>query len=248
VAAARGTIARRLAAISWAHRSRGLADPTKDGAVQLVAAGIRRTIGTAQEGRSPLVLADLRRLVAPLTGSLIDARDRALLLLGFAMAARRSELVALDREHLVFDTSGLRVRIVRSKTDQEGVGEELGFPYGTHPETCPVLAVDRWLDLAGITTGPVFRSVNKAGRVQPGRLSDQVVALVVKKRATAAGIDASRLSGHSLRRGLATTAALAGVPDRLIQGAGRWKSPAMVTRYTKSANVFADSVSSKIGM
>jgi integrase len=126
---------------------------------------------------------------------LIGARDRALILLGFAGAFRRSELVGLDVEDCVFGKDGLTVTLRRSKTDQTGEGRKIGIPYGSNPDTCPVRNVQAWLEIAGVTAGPLFRSINRHGQVQAGRLSGIDVARVVKKLAERAGLDAGKYAG-----------------------------------------------------
>ena len=146
---------------------------------------------------------------------IIGARDRALVLLGFAGAFRRSELVGLVAEDCAFGKDGLTVTLRRSKVDQEGIGRKIGIPYGSNPETCPVRVLMGWLELATIITGPLFRSINRHGQVQAGRLSDIDVARVVKKLAERAGLDAAKYAGHSLRAGHATSAAIAGASGAL---------------------------------
>lgn len=187
-------------------------------------------------------------MVAPLTDSPLDVRDRALLLMGFAGMLRRSELVALDVADLEETDEGIKVTIRRSKTDQQGEGQTIGIPRGLHLETCPVLAVRRWLSIATITDGPVFRQVRRGGSVQMAGITAQVVALVVKHRAEAVGLDPVPLAGHSLRAGLATSAARAGVADRSIQRQGRWKSPAMVGRYVREGELFRENAAAAVGL
>jgi integrase len=147
---------------------------------------------------------------------LIGCRDRALVLLGFAGAFRRSELVALEVADCVFGREGLTVLLRRSKTDQDGQGRKVGIPYGSNPETCPMRVLQRWLEQSGVTTGPVFRSLNRHGQVQPAGLSGIDVARVVKKLAERAGLDPAKFAGHSLRAGHATAAAIAGASERSI--------------------------------
>ena len=141
---------------------------------------------------------------------LLDLRDRALLLVGSAGAFRRSELVGLNVEDLEFVRDGVVVHLRRSKTGQEGQGRRVGIPRGQKAETCPVRALHAYLVRAGIEVGTIFRSMTRHGTVG-GCLSDRAVALIVKDRAKAVGLDPERLAGHSLRAGLATSAAAAGL-------------------------------------
>src|SRR5438128_1878915 len=216
------TLQRRLSSISQAHQVAGLESPTRSAAVRLVWAGIRRTHGTAQVGKAPTLVEDLQAMVGAMAPRrrgqdwrLLELRDRALLLLGFAGAFRRSELVGLDLEDLEFSRAGLVVRLRRSKTDQEGQGRRIGIPRGQRAATCPLISLQAYLKAAGIDSGPLFRGVNRHGQLQ-GRLSDRTVALVVKRRVEVVGLDPERFAGHSLRAGLATSAAAAGASERAI--------------------------------
>ncbi len=148
-----------------------------------------------------MLTADLRLMIAVLPDSLIGRRDACLLLLGFASALRRSELVALNVEDLSETDEGLVVTVRRSKTDQEGEGREIGVPYGSNPSTCPVRATRAWLEASGIESGPVFRSVDRHGTVGTTALSGKAVALIVKRTVEAAGLDPARFAAHSLRSG-----------------------------------------------
>ncbi len=241
------TLARSLAAITWAHKAAGLASPVREAAVREVLKGIRRTRGVAQRQAAPLLPGQLRTMVAALPQDLRGARDRALLLLGFAGAFRRSELVALDVEDLAAVDGGLEVTIRRSKTDQEGRGRKVGVPRGGEPATCPVRAVRTWLDAGGLSTGPVFRRIRGAG-VGAERLRPYEVVRSVKRAAEAAGLDASLLSGHSLRAGLVTAAAKAGKPAHVIMKQTGHRSVAMVNRYTRDADLFSDNAAKGIGL
>ena len=242
------TINRKGAAIGFAHKLAGIANPTAHPLVEATAAGIRRQVGVAQHGKAPACTAEIKAMVATLPATLRGLRDRALLLLGFAGAMRRSELVELDVNDLTRLAEGLRVRIRRGKTDQEREGVVKGIPLGRHPETCPVRAVQAWLAAAGITAGPIFRKVDRHGRVGTARLTAQSVALVVKSAATAAGLDPERFSGHSLRAGLATSAAAAGVAERIIAQQGGWRSERMVRRYIREGNLFRENAAGQVGL
>lgn len=234
------TLRRELAAISQAHKAAGCPSPRGAAEVQEVMKGIRRTIGVAPNKKAPFMGADLVRAVAALPGTLLGARDRALLLVGFAGAFRRSELVALTVADLAFTAEGLAVTLRRSKTDQEGAGRTVAIPYAGNPAACPVRALRAWLEAASVTAGPVFRSVSRHGAVSAEGLSPLAVALVVKRAVAAAGMDPAKFSGHSLRAGLATTAAKRGKTMRAIMGQGRWASETTARGYIRDAEMWAD--------
>lgn len=242
------TLQRRISAISQAHQAAGYESPTKSSQVKAVWAGIRRVKGTAQQGKAPVTTPEIRAMIEHLPASLLGTRDRALLLLGFAGAFRRSELMSLDVEDVASTNDGAVVTLRRSKTDQEGQGTKKGIPYGSNPDTCPVRSVKAWIDAAGICEGPLFRSINRHGQLQPGRLTDQVVALVVKRAADAAGLDAGHFSGHSLRAGLATAAAMAGASERSIMAQTGHKSVNMVRRYIRDGSLFRENAAACVGL
>ncbi len=171
-------------------------------------------------------------------GGIIGARDRALILLGFAGAFRRSELVGLDVEDCAFGKDGLTVTLRRSKTDQDGAGRKIGIPYGSNPETCPVRTIQAWIEQAGTIGRRLFRSINRHGQVQAGRLSGIDVARVVKKLAERAGLDPAKYAGHSLRAGHATSAAIAGASERSIMNQTGHRSVQMVRRYIRDGSLF----------
>jgi integrase len=186
-------------------------------------------------------------MVAATPESLLGARDRALLLLGFAGAFRRSELVALAVVDLDFTRDGLVVTLRRSKTHQEGEGRKLGVPFGSRPESCPVRAVQDWLQAAGISAGLVLRSINRHGHLGTA-LTAHSVALVVKRYAAAAGLEAARYAGHSLRSGLATSAAVGGASERAIMAQTGYRSAAMVRRYIRDADLFRGNAAGLAGL
>jgi integrase len=175
-------------------------------------------------------------------------RDRALLLVGFAGAFRRSELVALDVADVALTPEGLLLTLRRSKTDQEGAGRQVAIPFGSRAETCPVRALRAWLDATAITEGPVFRWVHGRRSVSSMRLTGQSIALVVKKYAAAAGLNVADFSGHSLRAGFVTSAARAGEPERRIMRQTGHKSIEMVLRYVRQANAFTDNAALSLGL
>ena len=167
--------------------------------------------------------------------------------MGFAGAFRRSELVALDFADLQFTSDGLVITLRRSKVDQEGEGRKLAVPYGSNPDTCPVRSLKAWLEAAGIESGPVFRSITRHGKIG-ARLSGYDVALVVKQYAGALGLDAATYAGHSLRAGLATSAAIAGASERSIMNQTGHRSSAMVRRYIRDGSLFRENAAAKVGL
>ena len=247
-AAKPATIDARLAAISAAHRAAGYDSPTKAEAVRLVRRGVRRTLGTAQRRVRPVTVADLRKMIEELGVDAAGCRDHALLLLGFAGALRRSELVGLDVEDVTEGPDGLTTRLRFSKCDQEGAGRLVGIPYGSNPSTCPVRAWRAWLERSGITAGPAFRPVDRHGRVGTTRLSAQAVALVLKRHAVRSGLDPSEVAGHSLRAGLATSAAEAGVPERVIADQTGHKGTVTLRRYIREGSLFRENAASAVGL
>jgi integrase len=210
--------------------------------------GIRRTNGTAPVQKTATLIEDIRAMVDATDAGLIGLRDRALILLGFAGAFRRSELVGLSVDDCVFGQDGLTVTLRRSKTDQAGAGRKIGIPYGSNPDTCPVRTVQSWIEQAGILVGLLFRSINRHGQVQAGGLSGNDVARVVKKLAERAGLDASTYAGHSLRAGHATSAAIAGASERSIMAQTGHRSVQMVRRYIRDGSLFRENSAGKLGL
>ena len=241
------TLHRRIAAISQAHQFAGHGSPTGHVVVRTVMAGIRRAKGTAQVGKRPILTEDLRLLIAQLPDTAAGRRDRALLLLGFAGGFRRSELVSLNLADLAFTREGLVVTLRRSKTDPEGQGREIGIPYGSSPATCPVRATRAWADVMG-QEGPLFRPINRHGQVLNRRLTDKSVALVVKRWARAAGLESAGVAGHSLRAGLATSAAAAGVPERAIMAQTGHRSLTTLRKYIRSGSLFLENAAARVGL
>jgi site-specific recombinase XerD len=243
-----GSIQRRLNAIAEAHKAAGFGSPTQHPLVRNTMKGIRRTKGTAPAQKAPALTEEIRTMAEAAGDGTMGARDRALILLGFAGAFRRSELVGLDVEDCTISRDGLTVTLRRSKIDQEGAGRKVGIPYGSNPETCPVRTIQSWMEQAGITTGPLFRSVNRKGKVQTRGLSGVDVARIVKKLAQRAGLDASKYAGHSLRAGHATAAAIAGASERSIMNQTGHRSVQMVRRYIRDGNLFRENSAAKLGL
>jgi integrase len=243
-----GSIQRRLNAIAEAHTAAGLESPTAAGMVRNTLKGIKRTFGKAAVQKAPALTDDIRSMLDVTDGGLIGLRDRALIILGFAGAFRRSEVVSLDVADLDFGRDGLTITLRRSKTDQDAQGRKIGIPYGGNPDTCPVRILQAWLEMSGVSCGPVFRSINRHGRMLAGRLSAADVARVVKKLAERAGLDPAKYAGHSLRAGHATSAAIAGASERSIMLQTGHRSVQMVRRYIRDGSLFRENSAGKLGL
>jgi integrase len=231
------TIARAYAAIRAHHRDGGHALPTLP-TVTNALRNLGRTLGTAPKQKAPMLADTLRRVTKHDDDAPLAVRDRAMLLLGFAAALRRSEIVGLDVGDVAFTEDGVEVTIRRSKTDQAGAGRKVGVPFG-RKGSCPVRALRRWLETMGSPNeGPLFRPVNRAGRIGAARLRDQAVARAVKRAAALAGLDPASFAGHSLRSGLATSAAKAGKGlDVIMQTTGH-RSERVAMGYIRHGSLF----------
>lgn len=248
----RSALRRRLTAIGQAHRLKELDWSPGHPAIRKTLQGILRRHGAPTRQAAALATAEIKRLLATCaTPSLADLRDRALLLLGFAGALRRSELVGIQREHLTFTSEGIRLRLPRSKTDQEGERAEVGIPLGEKAATCPMRAVEAWLKASDCQYGPVFRKVTVWGTVEPSGLHPDAVRKILRKRATAAGLTVTgleRLSPHGLRAGFVTEAYRAGVRDEEIMAHTRHKDLKTMRSYVRRAKLVSDSPAKKLGL
>jgi site-specific recombinase XerD len=246
---ASATLAQALAAISQAHADAGLPSPRLDPAVRLTWKGIRnsRAGHTRQRQAAALSIATLRDLVRTPTENLAALRDRALILVGFAAALRRSELVGLDVSDLVECADGLVLTVRKSKTDQTGVGREIPVVFGSDRLTCAVRAWRAWLEASGLQEGAAFRGV-RCGRLTAKRLGGGEVTRILRRRADAAGVASASFSGHSLRAGLATAAARAGKSAASIAAVTGHKSVAMLQRYVRRGTLFEDVASAGVGL
>jgi integrase len=260
------TLQRRLAAIRDRHRYGGIELDTSSTAFRDVWKGIRNTHGAPTNKRAPLITSILRRALSTLPAGSIGDRDRALLLIGFAAALRRSELAGLEASASNTGTGwieetpdGLAIHLGRSKTDQEGHGDVLGVPYGADPATCPVRAFRAWLQASAITEGPVFRAITRHGKLGDRQLTGAAVALIVKRAVSAAaladGMDkteaaeyAARFAGHSLRAGLATSAAANDAPGHAIQRQLRHRSFNTTTGYIRTGRLFKQNAAGMAGL
>jgi len=243
------TLERRLSAISQRHVLGGFDTPTYEAIVRTTMKGIKRIHAPQQTVRRvrPAITSVMYKLVDPLSDSLIDKRDRALLLIGFAGAFRRSELTQLKLEDIAETEDGLRIRLRQSKTDQEGEGLTKGIPFGAEHKTCPVRAWREWKAAAVLQDGQAFRSVTRHGKIGTS-MSDQAVADVIKKRARAAGLAYTEFSGHSLRAGLITAAAMANVPERVIAKQSGHKSIPVLRTYIREGSLFTENAAAKVGL
>lgn len=233
------TIARKMAAIRYYHRAAGQDNPVDHGGVAAILKGIRRRVGTAPKQKAAATVDIIHRLLAHIPADTLQGvRDRAIILLGFAGAFRRSELVGIGLEDLTFTEQGLDVFLPRSKTDQEGNGATVAILNGKALR--PADAVREWIEAAGITSGKLFRQVGRAGIVQEEELSAQSVGLVIKRLAAAAKLDVASLSAHSLRAGFITSAAEHRASISRIMEVSRHRDPRTVETYVRRADRYRD--------
>jgi len=228
------TLKRRIASISVMHKLKGLYLDTKHPIIMENLHGIKRTLGSRQKAKKPILINDLKMIIKAIDKEKI--RDKALILIGFAGGFRRSELVNINYEDIDFVNEGLKILIRRSKTDQSGEGAIKAIPYFDNQEFCPVVSLKIYIKekFSNKKDGKVFD------------ISDKSVALIIKKYAEKAGLDPSRYAGHSLRSGFATTAAEFGAEERNIMAMTGHKTTQMVRRYIHEANLFKNNALNKI--
>ena len=245
---AMATLQRWLVSLGRAHTTQGWPDPTKSELVKTTFKGIRRRHGRPQRQVAPLVRDDLLALLRTLDEETVSGRrDRALLLLGFAGALRRSELVGVQLGDLQFSDTGLTIQLRHSKTDQEHRGRPIGIPFARDPRYCPVQAVRAWQECllrqvipTPTAAAPLFRAINRHGQIAEAALTGRAVALIVQSCCRKAGLDPTRYAGHSLRAGFCTAAALAGKPNWQIRKQSGHKTDVMLNRYIRDGRLFAD--------
>tara|TARA_A100001015_G_scaffold216680_1_gene243374 strand:+ start:423 stop:1328 length:906 start_codon:yes stop_codon:yes gene_type:complete len=228
------TLKRRIASISVIHKLKGHYLDTKHPIIIENLHGIKRTLGSRQIAKKPLLINDLKLIIKAIDKEKI--RDKALILIGFAGGFRRSELVSIYYDDIEFVKEGVKILIKRSKTDQSGEGSVKAIPYFDNQEFCPVKALKHYIDekLINKSKGKIFD------------ISDKSVALIIKKYAEKAGLDSSKYAGHSLRSGFATTAAEFGAEERNIMAMTGHKTTQMVRRYIHEANLFKNNALNKI--
>lgn len=252
------TIGRRLASISAWHKREGFLSPTEDRLVRETMKGIRRKKGSKKKQAAPLTVGVLTRVLKVVrthdqkTGALLPAslRDRALLLMGFAGSFRREEISELRVSDLeFFEGRGLVVEIRASKTDAEGEGAVVGIPYGDHELTCPITAVEWWLQYSGRTGEDyLFCRIDRHGNLKDGGISGDGINELVKKRVANAGLDATRYSGHSLRAGLPTSASEEKVGLEAWMPHTRHKSVKVAMGYARTGTLFTNNPASQVGL
>ena len=231
------TLKRRLASISVIHRISGHYIDTKHPMITENLMGIKRVKGSYQKAKKPLLINDLKSIVNVIDKDKNEkrkAKNRALILIGFAGAFRRSELVAILYEDIDFVSEGVKIFVKRSKTDQSGEGMTKGIPYFSNQKYCPVISLKNWLEKSEVKSGRIFD------------MSDKSVALTVKKYTAIAGLDSNKYSGHSLRSGFATSTAELGAEERSIMAMTGHKTTQMVRRYIQEANLFKNNALNKI--
>ena len=244
------TLKRRLVSIGVIHRLKGHYLDTKHPSIIENIMGIKRRKGSIQKGKKPILISYLKKLINVIdeqkNEDIKKLRDRSIILIGFSGGFRRNEIVSLDYDDLDFVEEGLKIQIRRSKTDQFGEGLVKALPYFDNSKYCPVISLKNWIEISKINSGPLFRRFLKRSKLSVNRLTDQTVALLIKEYLRLAGIDNKNYSGHSLRSGFATTAAESGAEERSIMAMTGHKSPEMVRRYIKEANLFKNNALNKI--
>ena len=244
------TLKRRLVSIGVIHKLKGYYLDTKHPSIIENIMGIKRRKGSIQKGKKPILINSLKLIIDVIDKECKEEikklRDRSLILIGFSGGFRRNEIVALNYDDLDFVSEGLKISIRRSKTDQFGEGSIKALPYFEKSQYCPVVSLQKWISVAKIGYGSLFRRFLKGSKLSENRLTDQTVALLIKKYLTLAGIDSRNYSGHSLRSGFATSAAESGAEERSIMTMTGHKSTEMVRRYIKEANLFKNNALNKI--
>ena len=244
------TLKRRLVSIGVIHKLKGYYLDTKHPSIIENVMGIKRRKGSIQISKKPILINSLKQIINVIdkkdNEDIKKFRDRSIILIGFSGGFRRNEIVSLDYDDLDFVPEGLKINLRRSKTDQFGEGFTKALPYFDNSQYCPVVSLKKWIEISNITSGAVFRRFSKGSRLSENRLTDQTVALLIKKYLRLAGIDSKNYSGHSLRSGFATSAAESGAEERSIMAMTGHKSTEMVRRYIKEANLFKNNALNKI--
>ncbi len=244
------TLRRRLVSIGMIHKLKGHYLDTKHPVIIENLMGIKRTKGSIQRGKKPILINHLKAIVDVInkekTEEIKKIRDKSIILVGFGGGFRRTELISVDYEDLEFVPEGVKITLRRSKTDQFGEGMTKGLPYFSNEIYCPVTHLKKWIKISNIKDGPIFRRFAKGCSLTSNRLTDQSVVLLIKKYLALAGIENKNYSGHSLRSGFATVSAESGANERSIMAMTGHKTTQMVRRYIKEANLFKNNALNKI--
>jgi len=245
------TLKRKLVSIGVIHKLKGHYLDTKHPIIIENVMGIKRRKGSIQKGKKPLLINTLKSIINVIdeynkNEDLKRLRDRSIILIGFSGGFRRNEIVSIDYYDLEFVNEGLKINLKKSKTDQFGEGMIKAIPYFDNTQYCPVISLKNWIKISNILSGPLFRRFSKGSKLSINRLTDQTVALLIKKYLKLANIDSKNYSGHSLRSGFATSAAEAGAEERSIMAMTGHKSAEMVRRYIKESNLFKNNALNKV--
>ncbi len=235
-------------AISRAHKLAGHASPTQYPLVSETRKGIRRKLGTAQDKKKPVMVEDLKKMLEALPTGLRGTRDKALLLVGFMGAFRRSELASLQLDDLEIVNDGIIINIRRSKTDQAGSGQVLGIPRGKSKETCATVALEAWLQAARIGDGPIFRGIDKHGNVSADAMNGRTVARIIKTACERIELDPKVFGGHSLRAGFITSAIAEGAGEHETMNQSRHKSRQVFDGYVRMGRLFKHNAGKKLDL
>ena len=247
---ASGTIRRRLGSVSVRHKEADYDSPVQTQLVREVIDGLFRMYPAAPKKKAAMRTKHLRAMVRTLdVDTLAGARNRALLVIDFACAFRRSEVAGIDVEHVTEEPDGLLITLPKSKTSRGNEEpESVAAPWGSDPLTCPVRAWRHWLEVSGITEGPAFRPISRWGVMSDKRMSGAAFNELVQRLATAAGYDGKAFGGHSGRRGLITEAAVNDVPERDIARTTRHKSVATLRGYMEFVDKFQRNAAARVGL
>ncbi len=244
------TLKRRLVSIGVIHKLKGHYLDKKHPSIIENIMGIKRRKGSIQKSKKPILINSLKEIIKAIDEQqkmeIKKLRDRSIILIGFSGGFRRNEIVSLDYDDLDFVPEGLKINLKRSKTDQFGKGSVKALPYFDKNQYCPVVSIQKWIEISKISSGPLFRRFTKGSKLSESRLTDQTVALLIKEYLELAGINSKNYSGHSLRSGFATTAAESGAEERAIMAMTGHKTTEMVRRYIKEANLFKNNALDKI--
>lgn len=241
------SIQRKLAAISVAHKAAGALSPIAAEIVRSTMAGVRRAKGMAKAQKSPIRARHLREGLTLMRRDTKGIRDTAIILVAYAGALRRSEVVSLNLSDVQFSPEGVVLILTRSKTDQDGSGVKVAIKTGNRADTCPVRALTSWIETAGISEGALFRPVAKGGCVRASRLSDKTVCTVFKEFAILLGLNPAEVGGHSGRAGVITDGFAASVAQAVIARHSRHKS-GVIASYLREAILFDQNLSGLVGL